>query len=146
MSAPRSVRFEPRVFRRLASYAARHPGLSSSSVASRLVDEGLRMEDHPGIVFRDGPAGRRAVLIAGPDVWEVIRAVRSARAVEPGPAEAELLDLVSANTGLLPVMLRAAITYRAEYPDEIDALVENADVVEKEQAEGAQRTRELFQA
>jgi hypothetical protein len=31
-----------------------------------------------GIVFRDGPAGRRAVVIGGPDVWEVIAAARSA--------------------------------------------------------------------
>ena len=30
------------------------------------------MDDHPGIVFRDGPTGRRAGLAAGPAVWEVI--------------------------------------------------------------------------
>ena len=35
------------------------------------------MDDHPGIVFRDGTAGRRAGLAGGPDVWEVIGALRS---------------------------------------------------------------------
>jgi hypothetical protein len=35
------------------------------------------MDDHPGIVFRDGPTGRRAGLAAGPDVWEVVSALRS---------------------------------------------------------------------
>jgi hypothetical protein len=39
-----------------------HRGEAKSRTAERLIDEGLRMEDHPGIVFRDGPAGRRAAL------------------------------------------------------------------------------------
>lgn len=34
------------------------------------------MEAHPGIVFRDGPSGRRAGLAAGPDVWEVVGLLR----------------------------------------------------------------------
>jgi len=42
------------------------------------------MKEHPGVVFREGPSGRRAVLIGGPDVWEVVRVVKSARAAEPG--------------------------------------------------------------
>lgn len=35
------------------------------------------MEDHPGVIFRDGPAGRRAGLVGGPDVWEVIAAIQA---------------------------------------------------------------------
>ena len=72
MSTPRSIRFDPAVENRLVSYAARHPGVSISSVAVRLVDEGLRMHEHPGVMFREGPSGRRACLVGGPDVWEVI--------------------------------------------------------------------------
>lgn len=30
------------------------------------------MADHPGLVFREGPTGRRPRLAGGPDVWEVI--------------------------------------------------------------------------
>ena len=46
------------------------------------------LDRHPGIVFRDGPAGRRAAVVGGPDVWEIIGAVHSApergdRRVEP---------------------------------------------------------------
>jgi hypothetical protein len=48
-----------------------------SRLAQRYIEEGLRTDDHPGIVFRDGPAGRRAGLVGGPDVWEVIGALRS---------------------------------------------------------------------
>ncbi len=83
MTVPTSLRFDPAVTERLAAYVARHPGLSRASVAARYVDEGLRMDEHPGIVFRDGPAGRRASVIGGPDVWEVVTALRSARSAEP---------------------------------------------------------------
>ena len=43
----------------------------------------MRMTEHPGVVFREGPTGRRAGLVGGADVWEVVRAVKSARAAEP---------------------------------------------------------------
>ena len=86
------VRFDPAVADRLSSFAAANPGMSLSSAANRLVDEALRMGEHPGIVFRPGPTGRRAGLIGGPDVWEAVRAVKSARASEPGLPEDELLD------------------------------------------------------
>ncbi len=43
------------------------------------MDEGLRMDEPPGIVFRDGPPGRRAALAAGPDVWEVMTMVANTR-------------------------------------------------------------------
>jgi hypothetical protein len=29
-------------------------------------------DEHPLVRFADGPAGRRARLIGGPDVWEVV--------------------------------------------------------------------------
>lgn len=35
------------------------------------------MDRHPEIVFRDGPAGRRAGLWRGPDVWPVVALARS---------------------------------------------------------------------
>lgn len=55
--------------------------------------------EHPGIVFRPGPTGRRAGLAGGPDVWEVVRAVRSARTTEPDLAEEDLLAFIADNTG-----------------------------------------------
>jgi Domain of unknown function (DUF5615) len=56
-----------------------------------VVDEALRTREHPGITFRPGPAGRRAGLASGPDVWEVVRVIRSARSAEPGLAEDALI-------------------------------------------------------
>jgi hypothetical protein len=88
------------------------------------------MDEHPGIVFRSGPAGRRAGLVSGPDVWEVVRAVGSARAAEPGLAEDELLALIAGNTGVPVRLLRAAVRYWASYPREIDAEVAAAQAAE----------------
>lgn len=72
MTAPLSVRFDREVLERLRHQAAAIPGATPSGLAQRLVDEGLRMADHPGIVFRGGPAGRRPALVVGPDVWELV--------------------------------------------------------------------------
>src|ERR1017187_7900035 len=77
------VRFDEPVAQRLTSFVAANPGMSLSSAANRLVDEALRTNEHPGIVFRPGPSGRRAALAGGPDVWEIVRAVKSAHAGEP---------------------------------------------------------------
>src|SRR5471030_2746562 len=99
------VRFDTAVAERLSSFAAANPGLSLSSAANRLVDEALRMTEHPGIIFRPGPTGRRAALYGGPDIWEVIRAIKSARAAESGLHDDDLLGLVSGNTGIVPRLL-----------------------------------------
>jgi hypothetical protein len=40
------------------------------------------MDEHPGIVFRSGPAGRRPGLSGGPDVWEVVAVYGSFSDVE----------------------------------------------------------------
>jgi len=144
MATPRSVRFDDSVVERLASYVSRHPGLTASSVAARLVDEGLRTEEHPGVMFRDGPMGRRATLVGGPDVWEVIRALRSARSAEPALAEPELLDLVADNTGVAPRLLRVAVDYWAAYPDEVDALVAHAARADEAHRAAAERARGLL--
>lgn len=144
MATPRSVRFDDSVIERLASYVSRHPGLTASSVAARLVDEGLRMEEHPGVMFRDGPMGRRATLVGGPDVWEVIRALRSARSAEPTLAEPELLELVADNTGVALRLLRVAVDYWAAYPNEVDALVDHSARTDDAHRAAAERARRLL--
>jgi hypothetical protein len=57
--------------------AARAAGESRSSLMQRFIEEGLLMDRFPGLVFRGGPLGRRAGLVGGPDVWEVIRVVKN---------------------------------------------------------------------
>lgn len=128
----------------LSSFAASRPGLSLSAAANLLVDEGLRMAAHPGIVFRDGPTGRRAGLAGGPDVWEVIRALESARSAEPGLSEGELLALVIDNTGLPLRSVRTALAYWASFPDEVGAQIGSADQAEGEALAAWRRQRDLL--
>jgi hypothetical protein len=144
MPSPTSVRFDQPVSDRLTSYVARHPGSSRSSVAARYVDEGLRMDEHPGILFRDGPAGRRATLVGGPDVWEIVRTVKAARAAEPELPEPELLAMLEDNAGITQRMIRIALGYWGAYPQEVDTLVRYAEQAEAEHLAAAARARALL--
>jgi hypothetical protein len=81
-----------------------------------MLEEGLRVRRFPGVTFRDGPAGRRAGLVGGPDVWEVIRDVRAA----PGRGQARIRR-VAGNAGLSESQVRLAVDFYAAFPDEIDA-------------------------
>ena len=138
------VRFDTAVAERLTSFAAANPGMSLSSAANRLVDEALRMSEHPGIAFRAGPTGRRAALAGGPDVWEAVRAIKSARAADPDVSEDDLLAIVAANTGVAVRLLRIAIRYWASYPSEIDSEIAAAQVAEDAAEHAWQREHDLL--
>src|SRR2546429_9613749 len=88
MKAPLSIRFDERLLARLRRRVQATPGATPSGLAQRLVDEGLRMAEHPGIVFKDGPSGRRAALAFGPDVWEVVKFLREIDERGPGAVAA----------------------------------------------------------
>ncbi|MGH8906969.1 MAG: hypothetical protein ACRD0K_10735 [Egibacteraceae bacterium] len=77
MAASVSYRLDERLKSRLAARAAAE-GIPESALVSRLLDEGMKTSAYPGITYRGGPSGRRAGLACGPDVWEVIVAVRHA--------------------------------------------------------------------
>ncbi len=102
-------------------------------LAQRYIDEGMRLDRHPGIVFRNGPAGRRPVVAGGPDVWEVIAAVRSAP--ERGD---QLVTALAERLGVSPEKIRIAVRYYAEYPDEVDRWIAMVD----EEAERLELTLE----
>ena len=140
MTAPLSIRFDQTILDRLRKRARSVPGATPSGLAERLVDEGLRMAEHPGIVFKDGPTGRRAALALGPDVWEVAKAVRGldVRRERAIIAAAEMLNL--------PVeRVRLALRYYGAYPDEIDAEMAMADE-ESRAAEEAWRAEQRLLA
>jgi hypothetical protein len=90
-------------------------GLTVSALVAELLEEGLSVRRFPGVTFRDGPAGRRAGLVGGPDVWEVVRDVRAA----PGRGEAKIRR-VAADAGLSKSQVRLAVDYYAAFPDEVD--------------------------
>ncbi|MBB6379892.1 hypothetical protein BKA01_007167 [Pseudonocardia eucalypti] len=117
---PRSVRFDGDVLRRLDRYVRSTPGASTSSVANQFVDEALRAEEHPGITFRSGPTGRRAALVGGPDVWEVIDTLLTLREDDPSLAEDALVTETARTTALVGWRVRVAVRYYAAFPAEID--------------------------
>src|SRR2546425_683432 len=120
MTSPRSVRFDEAVLARLDRYVKAHPGTSSSSVANMFIDEALRAVEHPGVIFRPGPTGRRAALASGPDVWEIVSALRAIQAESPRLEGGALLSELAAATGLSADRLRIALRYYAAYPEDID--------------------------
>lgn len=102
------------------------------------------MAEHPGVIFRPGPTGRRAALTGGPDVWEVIRAVKSAHATEPGLDSDDLVSLVSDNTGVPLRLVTTAVRYWAAYPGEVEAEIAAADAAEEAAEQAWLRERELL--
>jgi len=138
------VRFDEAVAERLTSFVAANPGMSLSSAANRLVDEALRTSEHPGIVFRPGPTGRRAALAGGPDIWEIIRAVRSAHSAEPKLDRDDLINLVNENTGIPVRLLGTAVRYWASYPEEVDAEITAAEAAEEAADIAWRREHELL--
>jgi hypothetical protein len=134
MTSPLSIRFDAGILERLRRRAALVDS-TPSGLAQRLVDEGLRSQEHPGIVFRDGPAGRRASLAAGPDVWEIIAAVRSSGSKN----EARAIAATAADMTVSPAQVHLALEYYGAFPDEIEMqIAENeraaADALESWQA------------
>src|ERR1700677_4214376 len=122
MTTPLSIRFSPSLLARLRQRANATPGASAAGLAQRLIDEGLRMADNPGVIFKDGPSGRRAALALGPDVWEIIKFLREVD--ERGPAA---IDAAAEVFALATSRISTAIGYYASYREEVDAEISDAD-------------------
>lgn len=139
VSTPLSIRFDSRLLERLRRRAQSTPGATASGLAQRLVDEGLRMSDHPGVVFKDGPSGRRAALSLGPDVWEVVKVLHELdeRGGQAVGAAAELLALPTAK-------VRVAMHYYAAYTEEVDAEIDEADRISTEAERAWRIERQLL--
>ncbi len=87
------------------------------------------MDEHPGVIFRGVPTGRRAALPGGPDVWEVMATLKGgkARGEEAISATAELLSLTDSQ-------VRTAVRYYSAFTGEVDRRIalntEDADEAE----------------
>ncbi len=133
-----SVRLADETFERLNTESERS-GLSRSQLAKTLLDEGLRMERHPGVVFRRGPAGRRPALSSGPDIWEVIQILNH--------LESSGDELVRQTADLAEIRedeVRTALQYYGEFPDEINEWIERAELQEAEMEEALQRQQRIL--
>jgi uncharacterized protein (DUF433 family) len=112
---PVSLRLREPIQQAIRSLAqrARRP---AAQVINDLLEEALRSRRFPGVVFVEGPAGRRAHLAGtGLDVWEVAELVN-----EYGSPEPVLRDFPH----LTRLAIRTALAYAGEHPEEIQAFLE----------------------
>jgi len=123
-----SFRFDPSTLERLKQ-RSREAGATQAALVERYIEEGMRVDEHPGIQFREGGSGRRPrVLGTRLDVAQIIETLRqNGNSIE---AAAEYLDI--------PVeQVETAVRYYAAYRDEVDAWIEQTRAI-------AERERELW--
>jgi len=134
VAASTSFRISQAARTRLASRAARE-GTSATALLDQLIVEGIDQLDYPGIVFRGPARDRRAALAAGPDVWEVI-----ARLQELDGSEERRVSLLSKESDLHPRLIRIALNYAAEHPDDIRHRIDqNRAAAQRSRAAALQR-------
>jgi len=107
-----------------------------TSLAETLIREALRQAAHSGIVFRDGPAGRRAGIAGGPDVWEAIEVWQ-----DEGRDSLRTARTLALTVG----QLEAALGYYSEYRAEVEEWIARNRAV-AEEAEAAWRRRQALTA
>lgn len=116
-----SIRLPDNLREDLAEFAVREH-TTVTDLIERFVREGLACAEHPGIVFKSGPSGRRAALAGGPDVWEIVSALRHARG-----REARRVAAVADEFGIHERQVVVALNYAAAHRDEIDERVHAND-------------------
>ena len=123
----------PSSLREALGRQASREGVTQTGLAERYLEEAIRVADHPGVLFRSGPAGRRAAVVGGPDVWEVVETFLAGG--RNAAAAARYLDL--------PVgLVNAALDYYADYREEIDAWIHrNRRLAEDAEARAGRRRR-----
>lgn len=133
-----SLRLDDELRRRLSS-VANAQGTSVTAVIDRLVREGLALAEHPGIMFKDGPSGRRAALAGGPDVWEIMSALR-----HTSGTEAQRLAQLADEFGIAERQIVIALNYASDHREEVDARIRANDLAfEKAERVAAERRRLL---
>lgn len=116
-----SFRMPEALYRRLTQAAQTWPSGSRSRLAVELIDEGLRMREHPQIVFRNGAVGRRPAIAGGPEVWHIARVLREY------PNNEEGLEKTAEITGLALRDVRIANRYYREFQEDVDQCIEDVD-------------------
>jgi hypothetical protein len=112
-----SVRLDDRLVQKL-KLSASAAGETVSDRLRRYAEEGARRDEHPMTTFRDGPAGRRAGLITGPDVWEI------AMWIDDLSGRRDPAKTLAQEQVVTRAQIDAALRYRAAYPEEIQARID----------------------
>ncbi len=114
-----TMRVERRTLRAVEEEARRY-GVPLRTLAERMVEEGVKMRRHPGIVLMERGRGVRDAVLAGRprlSVWMIVQVVRANKT--RGGAERWLpLDGAS---------IDRAMAYAKDYPDEIEQAINEND-------------------
>jgi Ribbon-helix-helix protein, copG family len=113
-----SIRLDDTLRARLAKLADAQ-GTTVTELIERFVREGLDTAGHPGVVFKPGPSGRRAALAGGPDVWEVVAALRDTHG-----SEAERVAALAQQFGIHERQVGIALDYAAAHREEIETRIQ----------------------
>jgi uncharacterized protein (DUF433 family) len=133
--APFSARFRQQTLAHLRE-RARSAGIPQTSLAERYIEEGVRMDEHPLIYFRDGAAGRRPALIGTRlDVWQVIETIR-----QNDNSVADAAEYL----GLPQPHVEACVNYYLAYQDEIDEWIAREHEAAEKAENSWRRRREIF--
>lgn len=112
-SRPFSVRLSPGTDR-LVEAEAKRTRRSKGAIVEAFTEETARARRFPGIGFRGDDARRRAWVIgSGLDVWEIVQMTSELGSIEG----------VVAETHVSEAQARLALAYRAEFPDEVEAMI-----------------------
>ena len=101
-------------------------GESRNAMVDRLLNESLRIEKHPFIRFITGASGKREAHIVGTR-WKVRQIIVTLK------GEKGQLDSVVKGFDLTELQVRAAVSYYADFSDEIDADIERESVDAEQQ-------------
>ena len=121
-----SIRLDDELRERLSAAAAVEES-TVTELIERFVREGLAAAAHPGIVFKPGPSGRRAAIAGGPDVWEVVAALRHVSG-----SEAKRVKELAKQFGIHERQVVLALNYAAANRDEIDGRIRANDLALEE--------------
>jgi len=116
--------------------AAERRQTSQTALVQRYLDEGLKMDSYPMIVFRDSSLGRRAVLEGTRlDVAQVIETIRN----ENGSVEAAADYL-----GLSVAQVQACVHYYADNHEAVAAYAARVDEENERLRAVGEREQELL--
>ena len=111
---------------RLLDHRVGESGESRNAMVDRLLNESLRIEKHPFIRFITGASGKREAHIVGTR-WKVRQIIVTLK------GEKGQLDSVVKGFDLTELQVRAAVSYYADFSEEIDADIERESVDAEQQ-------------
>lgn len=112
-----SFRLPDDLAKRVADHTRTWSTRRDSDTYRQVIDEWARLQEHPGVRFVDGPAGRRAALVGGPDIWEIIEVARE--------LSFDAAEIIESYPWLSEEKLAIARRYCDAYPNEIEGLIED---------------------